>query len=804
MKPSHSTFGRSGTRCFFAGFAAIFSALSLGAADWSHRTAHNFAIPLDDGVTLTDQTQLVRPAWEYKIHTGIGKGGSGTAIGILEEGFEPTFGDTASTIVADGVYLVSWAEATGDVIARPESITDRYYRGEENYEVLKDTYFRIDANWNTIALDAATGEKLWQVSEPSASLNFVSSKRGHNGIDPAAGNGVYVTTTVTGRIFAYDIQTGEKQWESNVGEWHESAEAFKAEALAERNIPGVSDGMFGYIRPGLVVVEQVVVVPDLREGLIGMNIATGEELWRIEEPVSNRQGSPRLWDQGDKTYLLTHQNRGENAVYLIDPREGTVRWKEETGYNPGDLIVGEGMVFLNPSSNRRNPALLAAYRITLDGLEKQWRFEDDDKNRVPVRPDRGAERKGVIDDGRLYIAIGQPHRDRRMAVFDLATGEELWRGDYRVSNNVGLPVSKGDKIYWQVDSAHSGESGIFVYQKNEDGSVENKGEVNYRSLGMRFLIDYEYTIETPYANGLLFLRGRSNLMAVDLRVPSVAPAEVQLEDAWAGYIRPVEAVWVANEAGEIELGRVEVPIRRELGVVGTTARRIDVWDRFDFAETLPVGEAWEATATISMAAFSWPARIAMEEARGNEWHGTWTRSFPGWEETLTFEGTLHESSEGGYPRRGWPTGWLEDQPVTFFSDLEEGQERVFLQIHGALPLEDGRRRNVTVCLDHDGERIVSAVAGGFSFNQSYHEIDGSGLTVTDEGISGTAYIILNGDLWMHHPDWKNGGSLLGRITLDIQFGEANDEGIYAAEGDWKVEWGLSAERTGVIRATLGE
>ncbi len=797
------TFAFHYTRKFFTLLTGL--TLTFAQGDWTHRTAHNFALPLSDEVQLADQVQLIRPAWEYTIHTGVGKSGSGTAIGILEQGFEPTFGETASTIVADGVYLVSWSEATGEVIARPESITDRYYRGEENYEALAETYFRIDANWNTIALDAATGEKLWQVSEPSASLNFVSSKRGHNGIDPAAGNGLYVTTTITGRIFAYDLRTGEKRWESHVGEWHERTEAFKAEALAERRIPGVGDDPFGYIRPGLVTVDDLVIVPDLRGGLIGLTLADGQEQWRIEEDVNNRQGAPRLWSHEGRTYLLTHQNRGENAVVLIDPREGSIVWKEETGYNPGDLIVGEGMVMLNPSSNRRNPALLAAYRITLEGLEAQWRFPDEDRNRVPVRPDRGAERKGVIDDGRLYMAIGQPHRDRHMAVFDLATGAELYRNEaHRISNNVGLPVSMGDKVYWQVDSAHSGESGIYVYQKHEDGRVTYLGEVNYRSLGVHFLIDYEYTIETPWVEGFLFLRGRTNLMAVNLREPVVPPAQVQLEGAWAGYIHPVAAVWVANTDREIELGRVEVPIRRELGVVGTTARRIDVWDRFDFEEPLKLGGAWESTATLSMAAFSWPATIEMEEAEGDVWRGTWTRSFPGWEETLVLDGTLHESSEGGYPRRGWPTGWLEHQPVTFFSDLEEGQERVFLQLHGALLLPDGGRRNVTVCLDHDGEKVVSAVAGGFSFNQSYHEVDASGLTVTPEGITGTAYVILNGDLWMRDTDWQNGGSLLGLLTLNTTFGDRNAEGIHPVSGDWKLEWGLSGDRSGPIRATLSK
>lgn len=337
-------------------------------ADWAHRTARNYALPISAETQLTDQVHIIRPAWQYEIHTGIGKGGSGTAIRKLEQGVEPTFGDTASAVVADGVYIVSWAEATGDVIARPESVTDRYYRGEENYKLLAETYFRIDANWNTIALDATTGKKLWQVSEPSASMNFVSSKRGHNGIDPAAGNGVYVTVTVTGRIFAYDIATGEKRWEGNVGDWHERAEVFKAEALAERSIPGVSSGMFGLLRPGLVVVGDLVVVPDFRGGLIGLNTTDGREEWWIKESVNNRQGSPRLWMHEDKTYLLTHQNRDGDTVTLIDPVEGSILWTHQTGYNPGDLIMGEDMVMLNQSGSRRDPVLLTAYRITLNGV----------------------------------------------------------------------------------------------------------------------------------------------------------------------------------------------------------------------------------------------------------------------------------------------------------------------------------------------------------------------------------------------------------------------------------------------------
>ncbi|MCC5789349.1 MAG: PQQ-binding-like beta-propeller repeat protein [Opitutales bacterium] len=797
------------TSLVLAGFGSLAFSGPLGAGDWNYRTAYNYVPPLEEGVQLTGHGHLVRPIWSYDgVHTGVNSSSAGTAKRMLDEGFEPTYGETSAAVVVDGVYILSWSEATGEVIARPESITDRYYRGEDNYEALKDTYFRIDANWTTLALDADTGKKLWKVSQPSASINFQSSKRGHNGLDPVAGNGIYVTLTITGRVFAYDIATGETVWETNVGEWHERTEAFKAESLEERNLPIVDDGPFGNVRSGAAMVGEKVIIPDLRGGLIALNSSDGSELWHLEESVMNSQGNPRLWEHEGKTYLITHTiHQPHNRVHLIDPEDGSILWIHETGYNPGKLLMGEDVVLLNPDRERRTNALLAAYRISLDGLERQWRFPDEDTNRVPtdLGGSRSWERKGVIADGFLYMAIGQPNEDRRTASFDLATGEELHRGDYRPpNNNIGQPFVHGDKLYWHISSTGAQNSGLYIYQRHEDGTIKLLDDFRYRPLGVTINSDYLHPTDYPVSNGRIFLRGYTNILAVDLREPAYTPVEFAMENAWAGFHRPVRTVLIPNEDRQIELARLEVPPRNELGVVGTTARRNDTWSRIELSETLTIGDAWDTEGIVHMEIFSWPAHIVMEEAEGTEWNGHWTRNFPGWEEPLTREGSLHEVSEGGYSRRGWPTGWLEHQPVTFFSDLEEGQERVFLQIFGSLPREGGDFQNMTLCLDHDGEKVVSGVAGGFRFNQSYHEVEASGLTVTDEGITGTAYIVLNGDPWVPDADWKNGGSLLGKLTLDAKFGEANDEGVYPITGDWSIDWGVSGELSGDIRATLPE
>ncbi len=770
------------------------------ATDWLHSAAHDFAPPWKD-ISLTTDENMVRLAWFKPMHTGIGKRGLGGVIEVIEAGFEPTIGDSASPVVADGVLLVSWAQSSGDVTARPESFSDRYFRGDQRLQDprVRDTYMRIDADWITVALDAGTGEELWRRVEPSAAMNFESSKRGHNGISGAAGDGVYVTVSLLGHVFAYDIAEGKQLWQATLPEWQESAQAFKDEALTERRMPGIRDGVFGYKRSGAVVVEGIAVVPDLRGGVIGYNLHSGQRLWRVSG-VLHDQATPRPWrdDEGVTWLVLSDANhRGDREVHLLDPREGTLAWSHETGFNPGQLHMGEGHVLLNTESGRREPVLWTCYRITRDGLEKRWSMPDEDAYRFSGRPDRGAERRAVIRDGVVYAALGVGDSPRRVRSFCLEEGRELHGGDASFRSNAGLPVVLEDMLYWQRDSSHGGEQpGLIMYRLGGNGTFTRTGEVIFRGVGVDMITDYEYPIEWPYADGMLYLRGRRGVGAVDLRTPQHPFVQAELRDAWAGFQRPLEAVLFADENGRIEGGYMEVPPRRELGIVATPARRTDTWTRLTFAEEVALGQPVDTTATLRVGPFEWDAAVSMAEAADDVWRGTWTRSFSGWDEPVEHSGELDEHSEGGYTRRGWPTGWLEHQPVTFFSDLPDGTERVFLQMYDALPHREGPR-NLTLSLDHDGRRVVGGVGGGFSFNQSYHEIDGSRLEVDDNGIRGTAHIILNSDQWVPG-DWRNGGSLLGKMTLDVRFGQPDDEGIYPVRGDWSIIWGIEGRHSGEI------
>ncbi|MFP3938425.1 MAG: PQQ-binding-like beta-propeller repeat protein [Phycisphaerae bacterium] len=802
-----SPISRSGFVCvliLMLACAATALAEAPAGPGWPNSVSYDFAPP-PTGTDLTDDPQIVRLAWFTPMHTGFGKGGLGSVMDAIEAGFEPTIGNTAGPVVSDEVLLVSWAQSSGEVTARPESFTDRYFKEDARLEDprVRDTYMRIDADWVTVALDARTGEELWRQVEPSAAMNFQSSKRGHNGINGAAGDGVYVTVSLLGHVFAYDIAGGEQLWHATLPDWHEAAQAFKDEAIAERRMPGITDGMFGYKRSGAIVVGDIAVVPDLRGGVVGFDLAGGQRRWEASN-VLHDQATPRKWtDDAGKTWLIFNDasRHGSGKVHMLDPRTGEKAWSHDTGLNPGQLHMGEGHILLNTETNSREPARWTCYRITPDGLEEKWSMPEGDGYRFSVRPDRGAERRAVIRDGVVYAALGVGDKPRLVRSFALDDGRELDSTDHSFRSNAGLPVVLEDMLYWQRDSSHSGSgAGLIMFHLDGKGELAGAGEVMYQGLDVKMISDYEYPIEWPYANGMLYLRGHDGIAAIDLRPPQHSWAKVELHDVWAGFHRPLEAYLFADADGTIATGRMETPPRRELGIVATTARRKDIWSLLTFDGEVALGEAVDTTETFDFGPFSWEANITMETAEDGMWRGTWTRRFEGWDETVELSGKLDEHSEGGYTRRGWPTGWLEHQPVTFFSDLPDGAERVFLQMYDALPREEGPR-NLTLSLDHDGERVIGGVGGGFSFNQAYHEIDARGLEVDEDGISGTARIILNSDQWVPG-DMRNGGSLLGELTLDLRFGEPDDEGIHPVRGDWSITWGIAGERSGEIRCTI--
>ncbi len=795
------------------GILATGAAADRPPSDWSSFAGDGDFVPARQGLALTDDPANIRIAWKNPVHTGIGKAGGGTAVKAQLAGFDPAYGQISNLIVAEGKVFVSWAQPSGDVRATRESVKHRYYDDKEK-AALQDGFFRIDADWRTRAIDAETGKTLWEQNERSASLHFLPAKRGHLGISGAYGNGMYVTVTILGDVFAYDARNGDLRWKAELPKWRAMAMKVKKGLLKTRTLPTTrSDTPFPSKRSGAAIVGDVVVVPDLRGGIVGLNAEDGKRLWEVESALENA-AVPQKWTHKGKTWLLCSGPKGRDSdfsrIRLIDPANGNVAWTHESGANRGCLVLGDDHVILNvrgdaerqEGGHNKGEGLLACYRLTPKGLTQAWRFEDKPEYIYRYHPDAGAHRKGAIRDGVLYIALGQNKKDRHLRSFDLASGRELDHDPQPFSGVTCQPILAEDRMFWQKDPAHSGRSaGYIVYRLQKNGKFTCVGSMKLKPNGVYRIGGYEHAKESPYYNGHFYMRGLKGIYAVSVRAVSNPMATLKFNGAWAGSPVPLHCRMFADDKGVVQTAKVQPPAGSDLGVVHTTGRRSDGWAEMTLHDRLNILKGGSAKATLGMRSHSWDATITLRH-EDNKWTGTWKRTIPAWDRTPTTTGKI-VNAEAGYDARVYPTPWLKHQPMTKMGDLPDGLQRVIMTLPGFLPKggEAESRKPLTLCLDHDGDKFVGGVGGAFSYNQAWHEVDVGGLRLTDDGFEGELVVIVNPDPWWA-PNEAESAAIVGRVRIDATFGKENEAGRRSAKGTWSAAWGEALTRTGPVTTAL--
>jgi len=778
-------------------------------SNWSSYAGDGDFVPVRQGLELTDDPANIRVAWKNPTHTGIIKSGGGTALKAQKAGFDPAYGEAANLIVADGVVFCSWSQPSGKGKVPRDRVDHRYWDKSEK-AALPDKFFSVDADWHTIAIDAKTGRTLWEKREASASMHFIPGKRSHHGISGAYGNGMYATMTILGEVFAYDASSGKLRWKTTVPEWHKWTSKVKDERMQERKlVVTVRDNPFSSQRRGLAIVGDVVVVPDLRGGITGFNAKNGKRQWHVPQALE-RAAVPQIWRHNGKAWLLCNgpkgRDRDSSRIRLIDPENGNVAWSHDSGANRGCLVFGDDHLILNVRGDdgrkeggyRKGAGLLACYRVSPDGLTEAWRFKDQHKYIYRYNPDAGAHRKGAIRDGVLYIALGHEKSDRHVRSFDLASGRELDHDPQQFSVFTCQPILAEDRMFWQKDPAHSGSfAGYLVYQLEKNGKFTRLGSMKLKPNGVYRIGGYEHAKESPYYNGYFYMRGLKGIYAVSVRTVTSPMAKLKLNGAWAGSPVPLRCRLFANDDGIVQTSKVRPPAGPELGVVYTTGRRGDGWAEMTLQDKLNIRKGGSATATFGMISHSWEGEITLKRDN-NKWTGTWKRTIPAWDHKPTAKGKITNGLDG-YDARMFPTPWLKHQPMTKMGDLPKGQQRILMTLPGFLP-KGGRAddaKPLTLCLDHDGERFVSGVGGAFSFNQGWHEVDLSGLELTEDGLKGTLTVIVNPDPWWA-PNQKKGTAIAGRVKIEATFGKTNDKGLRAVKGTWTASWGERLERSGKI------
>ncbi|MCC5849143.1 MAG: PQQ-binding-like beta-propeller repeat protein [Verrucomicrobia bacterium] len=756
-------------------------------------------LPLPVDARIMDDPTQARVLWRSEdVSMGrdkLGSGGFGSAERIerfLGTDPEITTGTWASPIVYDNKVLWSSWEPTGPFFTVPFQ--------NEGPEVT----YRLDTVDVVVALDFDTGELLWKAEAPGG-WTPGGGKRGGHQVTPAAADGRIFSMGSTGRIFAHSVRDGTRLW---VTEPDAESQAHREQALKD-----LAAGKFvapgGVLTPSvsLVVAEGVLVTPGdgVRSvALLGRNVETGDVIWELKN-VCHRDTTPAIWRHGDREYLLVKNDTG--VMRLIDPRDGSVRWKlEGLGTSVFSLMPGERTVMVNVNPGR-NQSVWGAVDLSPDEGRVRWRLELDDVAFAgpEIAGDSAGHQRAIIRDGNILLGLRLGRRSDRALLLDEETGKVLASIDSDDHEGSGFPHANstlypiGNQSYlhrhWPT-----GGSGAEWYQWRV---TPEEGFVMARPLGLPAAIDlgsqraYEVPNEAPIVAGVMIQRSQEGgVLAIDLTLPEGAK---QWEMEWEGLIPglPPLSTRLLIHDGEVLTGSLRYFDNHEAGMIYSRSRRRAFWMNMNPLEGALTDAGFRGRLLADFDTYD--AEIDVEIHReGDTLGGTWRRRIPAVPNMPKTEGAIQ--GQAAMEVRGYPTGWLEHQPWTPLGENPPGTTTWAVYMHDALPLHIGNRA-ATLVFDWDGEKVTRAILGAYSYNQAWHEVDPRNLRIEGDRIVGSIDIILQQDRWVipgYWPDLDQKGSeqgMAGRLTLDGRYSGNELEGSYTAE------WGMPLELEGQIRGS---
>jgi outer membrane protein assembly factor BamB len=757
--------------------------------------------PRQYGVKLLDDLSLARQVWASECRDlGFAKGSAaGYAGHLTDRDIHP--GTASGLIVAEGKVFASsckprggpWAQKAFNIAPTVANLSG------ERMEALR-LNASFDADDLTVAIDVRTGKTVWKAVEEGKGLNRYSGKGGQFHGTPAYFEGKVLSVGTCGHVRCYDAATGRKLWEDANGSLVKAAIAQKAALMGEGgNLPG-GGGMGislavarGADKAGVLVVPQYPGGTDV--ALRGMDVRTGKTLWVTAEAVTSRWATPAVWTHQGKQYLVVATVKGE--LRMIDPASGKVLWVVTgllaTHYS---LTATARHVFVNiKSATMERPeqpwARMAAYRISPEKAEKAWEMPDKPAFWYENHFDICAMRRVLARDGRVYFfAQGCPDapggRATAFSILDENTGEVLLTS--REMKGSPLFYLVEDRMLYTPDSAH-GNTKRIVW---EFYTTDPKG---FRRLGSAWkpphenTTAYEVFIELPYANGFFFMRNwQGQVLCYDLRDrPLTATWELEMRPASIGLDQIAKPLRLLEpDAGRIDQGTSFPPTSEQAGLPYGTWRRDAEWE--PFACSLSPGADGRLAGTVAMdfGSVVIPVELALQGGKDGRVAGSWTRTIPA---SKVEKKTGALTGTPAQPQRGYLTPSSRQQSYTTCGTNPSGTTTTVLVLTDVTP--GGKPATVTLCLDHDGRKVVRAGALPGPYGQSWHEVDARGLTtLTADRVEGDLVLILNRDKWQMGQTVAPG--VAGRIHV---IAERKGD---ALAGTWSAVWGEAYTFTGAV------
>ena len=347
--------------------------------------------------------------------------------------------------------------------------------------------YRIDADDIFECIDAVTGQTVWKRVFAGKGLN-VGQASGL--MTPCVAGGRLYGIGSAGRVYCLDAAGGEPLWESSLGPGADEVEEVRLACHKDIAMPVVKRGFCS----AATVVDGVVACNDNRDGLIGLDAATGKKLWGPIPDCSVYSSSPVKWTHKGKDYIIAVSHR----AVCVEPRTGRVVWATDGAAGQGTPAVSEDYMVCGGGDRRVSDKIrpdcgLSGYRIDLTGAKLLWDLGRGYNNHV-CSP--------VIYRGRAYAFSGQA-----TICVELETGKVLAQAYFPGVRTCSSIVAADGRILRENLYQQ------FYYYSADPGDFRRLG-------GVWTPPSHAECTTSTMVDGRLFLRGHDRLYCYDMRKPA--------------------------------------------------------------------------------------------------------------------------------------------------------------------------------------------------------------------------------------------------------------------------------------------
>ncbi|WP_156680426.1 PQQ-binding-like beta-propeller repeat protein [Sphingomonas profundi] len=351
--------------------------------------------------------------------------------------------------------------------------------------IYRGKLFRVTPNGHFIAIDAKTGDQLWDVHMSNKEHGYWLSAA------PVAYDGlVFIGEAgadwgANGHIFAFDVETGRRVWTFNViptgketgaETWKKGAEKGGGSMWASFALQPKDGSLYfsvgnpapdydGALRPGDNLFTDSVVVVDYKTGKL--------KWWAQQVPHDihdwDTAASPIVYDQGGKGYMAVANKGG--WVYIYDRK--THRLVAKTEVSPHENIDTP----ITPEGVHHCPGIVGGVQWNGTAYSpKQKRLYVNSVNWCGTT--RLSESRYI--EGSSYFGGDHTWDPVETAkgwtkALDAATGKEMWSREARTPMLAALTPTAGDVVFTgDLDGnflALSATSGEVLYSFNTGGAV---------------------------------------------------------------------------------------------------------------------------------------------------------------------------------------------------------------------------------------------------------------------------------------------------------------------------------------------